>query len=933
MKNSLLVRIFENLFSKKIEPESNCCSALSCCDTQEPSEGRRDFIKNTGLTAAMLAVAPMDIMAGPFTKEDFVHAIPLDKKLSKEWIASLYARGEALNARGEDLKYIGMPINGIGTGQIYLGGDGKLWCWNLDGEPDEPWKDMGSGHKYMKPITPHSPINQGFALQVGSENDKRVFRLDSTGFKNVLFTNKYPMGDVTYQDDNCPVKVKLEAYTPFVPLNRDASSYPVIVMRYTIENTSEEAQDIAIAGWIENFSNHRTRKENSNGIRLSQYQEFNDLSVVECWAEPFQDNKTTNTKTVPFNLANDFGAVALGLLGSDKPDFVDTMRSQQGDIDLFDAKKLNKKAKKVQKRSFSEKAYASLGKRVQLQPGKQKTIAFTLSWRFPNARHVTGYGQTEWTRDINYYATQWPNSRESANVVAKQEEELRENTKKWVDTWYDSTLPYWFLERTFIPVDCMQTQLAGRMGMQNARYSLDEGVTCCEGNCTHVWHYAQGLARLFPVIERECREQVDFDLSFKKDTGAMNFRCSTKAFKEAPDGQCGTILRVLRESQMTTDYSFLESIWERTKLSMDYVITTWDKDEDGVMTGAQHNTLDGNWFGKVHWLTNMYHAALKASAVMAKQMKEPKVAERYENLVALGAKSMVDLMWKEEFGYFIHIPELEPEKTRGSTTGCHIDQVLGEFWLYNLGLDPILPRDKVRKALDSLWKYNFSPNIGDFRKNNPKGRWYAAEGDAGLVMCTWPFGKENAQKTNFHKYYNECMSGFEWQVSAHMIWEGMLEKGLAIGKAISDRYQPKHRNPYNEVECGDHYARALASYSAFMAICGYKYNGPEGKLAFGPRMQKENFKAAFTTAEGWGQFIQKVEKNKLFVAINLRYGLLKIKEFSLDKVNGVASKNVNIQLDGVSIKAPLTVLEDKYSIHFDSDVVLRKDSKLELSFV
>ncbi|ALJ04711.1 glucosylceramidase [Pseudalgibacter alginicilyticus] len=911
--------------------EISCCAASGCCETnQNIDNSRRSFIKTVSLSAAMLAINPIRLMAGPFSERDFDHVIPADKKLTKAWIESLYARGEAMHATGQDLKYIGMPINGIGTGQIYLGGDGRLWRWNLDGEPDDVWREMGAGHKYMKPDTPYSPIDQGFALQVGSGKTKRVFRLDANDFQDIKFTNKYPMGDVQYADTSCPVKVHLEAYTPFIPLNRDNSSYPVIVMRYTIENTSEEEQDIAIGGWIENFSNYRTGKENSNGVRLSQYQELEGLSVVECWTESLDDDGEDHK--IPFHHANDFGAVALGILGEEKADFVDTMRSQAGEVNLFSANKPNNKAKHIQKRPFNDKAYASLGREFTLKAGARKTIAFTLSWRFPNARYVEGYGKTVWSRDINYYATQWPNASTSAKVVALKEDELRSETQKWVETWYDSTLPYWFLERTFIPIDCMQTQLTKRLAMQNNRYGLDEGVSCCEGNCTHVWHYAQGVSRLFPVIERECREQVDLDLSLKGDTGAMNFRCSTKAFKEAPDGQCGTILRVLRESQMTTDYTFLKSVWERTKLTMDYVIKTWDEDEDGVMTGAQHNTLDGNWFGKVHWLTNMYIAALRASAVMAKQMNETAVAQRYEMLATKGAAAMVDLMWKDEFNYFIHIPELEPEKTRGSTTGCHIDQVLGEFWLYNVGLEPLLPRDKVRKALESLWIYNFAPNVGDFRKEHPKGRWYAAEGDAGLVMCTWPFGKENAQKTNFHKYYNECMSGFEWQVSAHMIWEGMLEKGLAIGKAISDRYQPNLRNPYNEVECGDHYARALASYSAFMAMCGYKYDGPEGKLAFGPRMQQDHFKAAFTTAEGWGQFIQKIENETLIAELNLRYGNLKLNEFTLNKVKGIQVNHVNVTLNGKQIDADFKETSENYRIEMNPGFSFSQGSKLRFAF-
>ena len=106
--------------NKKSDSFSNtCCRGTSSCDPAPI--GRRDFIKASGLTAAMLMAGRSPVMAGPFSKEDFEQIIPSDKKLSKEWIASLYARGEALSATGEDLKYIGMPINGICTGQVYLG--------------------------------------------------------------------------------------------------------------------------------------------------------------------------------------------------------------------------------------------------------------------------------------------------------------------------------------------------------------------------------------------------------------------------------------------------------------------------------------------------------------------------------------------------------------------------------------------------------------------------------------------------------------------------------------------------------------------------------------------------------------------------------------------------------------------------------------------
>ena len=168
----------------------------------------------------MALASPTSVMAGPFDAAKLAHIIPADKKLSKAWIEGLYARGEPLTATGGDLKFIGMPISGIATGQVYLSGDGRLWYWNLTANKDK--KNNPKGPRYMDPDEAKSPAGQGFALQV----DGKIHSLDAQGFDDVTFTNQYPMGRVNYADAAVPVKVQLDAYTPFIPINRDDSSYP-----------------------------------------------------------------------------------------------------------------------------------------------------------------------------------------------------------------------------------------------------------------------------------------------------------------------------------------------------------------------------------------------------------------------------------------------------------------------------------------------------------------------------------------------------------------------------------------------------------------------------------------------------------------------------------------------------------------------------------
>ena len=125
------------------------------CGCRPPALPRRKFLALSGLTVLAGALAPWPVMAGPFEASDFARLVPPDKKLNPQWVHSLTARGAPevyTKTRGE-LKYIGMPVGGICCGTLYLGGDGKLWLWDIFNKNQEgiftgrgEWTDF-SGHK------------------------------------------------------------------------------------------------------------------------------------------------------------------------------------------------------------------------------------------------------------------------------------------------------------------------------------------------------------------------------------------------------------------------------------------------------------------------------------------------------------------------------------------------------------------------------------------------------------------------------------------------------------------------------------------------------------------------------------------------------------------------------------------------------------------
>jgi non-lysosomal glucosylceramidase len=158
----------------------------------------------------------------------------------------------------------------------------------------------------------------------------------------------------------------------------------------------------------------------------------------------------------------------------------------------------------------------------------------------------------------------------------------------------------------------------------------------------------------------------------------------------------------------------------------------------------------------------------------------------------------------------------------------------------------------------------------------------------------------------------------------------MLLEGFAVTRAIHDRYHPSRRNPWTEIECGDHYARAMASYGVFLAVCGYEYHGPKAQLGFAPRLTPEDFKAAFTAAEGWGSFAQKVEAGRMTAEIVLLWGQLRLKTLSLALPPGVPAGAVQVTLDSRAVQATPTMESSRLLVTMASDLLVKAGQKLEV---
>ena len=251
---------------------------------------------------------------------------------------------------------------------------------------------------------------------------------------------------------------------------------------------------------------------------------------------------------------------------------------------------------------------------------------------------------------------------------------------------------------------------------------------CCPLNCTHVWNYAQSHARLFPTVGQNMR--ISNFVTFLHANGETSHR--EHAVHEAfIDGHCACLEAAYREYQLSPDKRLMTQIWPGVKKAVDWLIGRIDPKREGVPHGHQNNTYDTAVSGANTFIGSQYLSALAAGERMAEVMGDAESAERWRAVREAGMKNQDEKLWNGE--YYIQIPELQA--ARDYNTGCHADQLLGQWWAHMLNLGYLYPEQRVKSALAAVMKHNFREKFAGF-KQDP--RRYIPDDEGGLIICTWP---------------------------------------------------------------------------------------------------------------------------------------------------------------------------------------------------
>jgi len=762
-----------------------------------------------------------------------------------------------------DAREAAFLLGGIGTGNVSVGARGELRDWEIFNHPNKGFKlpytffAVWAKAKGREPVVKvlESELKPPYTKSHGFSSDEvaGLPRLRSSKMKG-----EYPFVQIDFEDDQLPLKVSTEAFTPFIPLNADDSGIPGAVIRYRAKNTSDVPVDVTVAGSLANIIGYRfnptwksieIQEELKNEFR--QEEDIKGL-YLSCPGLPDDDRRFGNMALmVRGDKVTCKPAWLIGGWWDGVQDFWDDF-AEDGRLEeksSYDAPGNNWNSNKAK--------IGSIGLYETLEPGEEKVFEFILAWYFPN--RIKGWYERSEDQGIvkNYYAKLFKDAWDAGRYLMKNMGRLEKGSRDFHRALFGSSLPTYVIDAVSSNITVLRSTTCFRL--ENGTFLGWEGCHdqsgCCDGTCTHVWNYAQTLAFLFPELEQTMR-MVEFNLE-TDETGKMAFRTQrvfgnkSWDFLPATDGQMGTIIRLYREWKLSGNDELLRQVWDRASRALDFAFVYWDSDGDFVLDSQQHNTYDIEFYGPNSLTNSMFFAALKAGIEMAEYLGDREHAEKYREALEKGSKRMDELLWGGEY-YIQQIDDVNKYRYQYGK-GCLSDQLLGQTLAHVAGLGYILPEEHVKKAVYSIYKYNFRT---DFRNHANVQRTYVLNDEKGLLLCSWPHG--GRPRLPF-VYSDEVWTGIEYHVAAHLIYEGFVEEGLTIVKAVRERHDGYRRNPWNEVECGHHYARSMASWAVLTALCGFQYDMVKGCLSFDPKVFKEDFSCFWSTGKAWGIYRQKMD--------------------------------------------------------------------------
>lgn len=929
-------------------------------DPANPS--RRQFVQSLAITSAVVATrGPGAAVIGTSTpgadSGDARDSAPTPEPRSSRALPSPTAHRIEFAS--------GIPLGGIGTGSIEIRPDGyfhdwmifNLGRWAADDAPamhnHEPHMDPSALAFYLWTARGgNAPMVRRLGMRADQEE---LYALSwAKSVEAIEYDATFPSVRLRYVDSELPVDLSATMFSPIVPHDHRTSGTPGFHTVFTVRNTTSEPVRVSLGATLRNplawgagdrrlrnevthegettFLTMRTDAElptpatiGSLGMSVTggdaswiagEFSQYlgngfrRPTASTNFWAtflDPFREAGRLPSlpgSTSPASLlhltdeqidalAPDVRREVMRALRQYAvfADAYDRFTSVHGDL-ARDPASLTAYLKHCRvwldalagkERAGERWGDGALCSSIELAPGEAREVHFTLGWFFPH--HVSVRGGAE----LGHMYERWFRDAEEVNrFLVRNAPRHRAQTLGFARALADTTMDDELVQAWSSQ---LSTLVKSSWWTRGDRFAMWEGLGCCGLNTTDVAYEGSfSILAIFPELQKR---QMQMGVAFQRSDGrVLHFfqedLSSVDNGYDRVDMNPQFVLLVCRDYLWTGDRAYLERMWPHVVRAIENTARL-DTDGDGIPdSDTRRNTYD-QWdlFGTPSYIASLWLGALRAGARLADEIHDEATAARWREWLAKGGEAFERTLWNGEY-FSLWVDGARRDEC------CMSDQLSGELYAQLVGLGHTLPRERLVAALRAVMRHNFTS-------------------EQGLVNATYPPGATPRLPAydNFQAMGN--WSGIEYIVAAEMMELGLVEEGRAIVRAVQERYARAGRI-WNHTECGDHYYRAMSSWSCLLAATGFKVDAPRQTLTIAPVFGAAETRAPWVASTGWGTLTQTATRLELVC----RSGSVGLQHLRMRPI----TQNVTAQRNGKKLPCTISSDGDYTTVHFAEPIAI-----------
>lgn len=701
----------------------------------------------------------------------------------------------------------GLPLGGVGAGKIEIFPSGVLDNFTFLNNIHSPLSAAAASGSTPGILGFH------FAIFV-KDRTKKVAKLLQArrvgcypGVEGITFDAAYPVARLQYEDEELPVKVELEAWSPFIRGDEKNSGLPLAFFRFRVTNRTAHAVAVSLMGVVRNII----------GIwgvgRFNQVVETDKTLALCCHNKKTQIHDPAAGEMALVLFKERRGDVSYGYLGEwnmqARPFVFDETTltlgeawasfAEDGTLPCIDSERV------VQ--AESQQLGGAVSLKTELGAKSSVGGTFALAWHFPN--YGEGHMYETWFRNVG-------------DVVAYAAEKrvfLEEATREGVKAVRALKVEGWLKDAL---LNNLYPLVSGALWTKRGRFGVFEAPVACPllGTLDVRFYGSLPLSLFFPNLE--LKEMMQFadaqrpqgyiphDLGFKRSDLASN---STNGLFWK-DLNSKFILLIWRDYLFTQDEVFLRRMYPFVKKAFYWLVST-DKNKDFLPDneGADQTFDLWSFYGAGAYTSGIFLAALLALEKIAAHLQDGPLRQEAISWFKKGRASFEKKLWHKK--YFIaynslkegmrHQEAAAQAKFAKTGTACMAAQLAGQWAAHLLGLGYIASPDKIKTAVATILELNAG----------------SAFGAVNAVTATRERDKTNLQSQ--HIWF-----GMTYCLAALAIYEGFEREGLELAKKAWDNAVSNVMNPWNQPDMysstdgsflfGDHYMRNMVVWSLLFAL-------------------------------------------------------------------------------------------------------------------